>query len=64
MLGLPVENIMTPYPMVCCASIKSTIAEAIDFLVKGDVNSVVLVDNKKPAGILTVQDVMLDYSRG
>ena len=64
MLKLPVENIMTPYPMVCCASIKSTIAEAIDVLIKDDVNSVILVDNNKPAGILTVQDVMLDYSRG
>ncbi|MBW3002358.1 CBS domain-containing protein [Candidatus Woesearchaeota archaeon] len=63
MLKLPVENIMTPDPMVCCASIKCTIAEAIDLLIKDDVNSVILVDGKEPAGILTVKDVLDDYSR-
>ncbi|MBW3004581.1 CBS domain-containing protein [Candidatus Woesearchaeota archaeon] len=64
MLGLPVENIMTPDPMVCCADVKSTIAEVIDFLIKDNVNSVILVDARKPVGILTVKDVLDDYSRG
>lgn len=64
LLGLPVDNIMTPYPMVCCASIKSTIAEVLDILIDDDVNSVILVDNDKPVGMLTVKDILDDYSRG
>jgi len=64
MLKQPVENIMTPYPMVVVADFKSTIAEVLGIMIKDDVNSVVLVDNSKPVGILTVQDVLLDYSRG
>ncbi|MBW3018536.1 CBS domain-containing protein, partial [Candidatus Woesearchaeota archaeon] len=64
MVGLPVDNIMTPYPMVCCASINSTIAEVIDLFIDDNVNSVVLVDNDKPAGMLTIKDVLDDYARG
>ncbi|MBW2986018.1 CBS domain-containing protein, partial [Candidatus Woesearchaeota archaeon] len=64
MLKLPVDNIMTPYPMVTTANIKSTITEVLNLMIKEDVNSIILTDNNKPAGILTVQDVMLDYARG
>ena len=64
MLKLPVKNIMTPYPMVCCADIDSTINAVLDVLIREDVNSIILTRGDKPAGILTVQDVMLDYSRG
>ena len=64
MLKLPVKNIMTPYPMVCCADIDSTITQVLDVLIKEDVNSIILTRDDKPAGILTVQDIMLDYSRG
>ena len=64
MLGLPVENIMTPYPMVVTADAGSTIAAVIDIMIKDDVNSVILVENNLPVGILTVKDVLDDYSRG
>ena len=64
MLKLPVKNIMTPDPMVCCADIDSTITQVLDVLIKEDVNSIILTRDDKPAGILTVQDIMLDYSRG
>jgi len=63
LLKQPVKNIMTPYPMVHCADAHSTVTEVLNMLVKDNVSSIVLVDNEKPAGILTVQDIMLDYSR-
>jgi len=63
MVGLPVENIMTPYPMVVTADFDSTIAAAIDVLVDEDVNSVVLMENDRPEAMLTVKDVLDDYSR-
>lgn len=63
MIGLPVENIMTPYPMVMTADYGSTIAAAVDVLIDEDVNSVVLIENDKPAAMLTVKDVLDDYSR-
>ena len=64
MLKQPVSNIMTPYPMVTTADIHSTITAVLNIMIKEDGNSIILVDNSKPAGILTVQDLMLDYSRG
>jgi predicted transcriptional regulator len=63
MVDLPVENIMTPYPMVITADFGSTIAAAIDVLVDEDVNSVVLMENDRPEAMLTVKDVLDDYSR-
>jgi len=64
MVGLPVDNIMTPYPMVVTADMGSTIAAVIDIMIKDDVNSVILVDDSRPAAMLTVKDVLDDYSRG
>ena len=64
MIGLPVDNIMTPYPMVATADMGSTIAAAIDIMINDNVNSVILVDGGKPTGILTIKDVLDDYARG
>ncbi|MCX6708976.1 MAG: CBS domain-containing protein, partial [Candidatus Woesearchaeota archaeon] len=60
MIALPVEDVMsTKSP--CCAAPETKIPNAVKLMDANDVCNVILTKDKKPVGILTIKDILIDY---
>ncbi len=60
-INASISTIFSPAPLYNLAP-KSSIAQAINLMVKADISSVVITDKRKVVGILTVRDVLKDYA--
>lgn len=55
--NLPVENYMGA-KLICCAPPGTQVKDAINMMTRNNVGSIVLVENNKPAGIVTYKDLL------
>ena len=62
-LKLPVHNVLTHVPNCCTVSPESSVGDAITQMVEENVYSVVLIKKDIPVGILTVKDILEDFSK-
>lgn len=59
---LPVSNCMSR-KQLCCTSPSTKLKQAIKDMTDNGVASIVLLEDKKPVGILTIKDILRDYSK-
>jgi len=62
-LTLPVHNILTHVPNCATAPPEESVAQIIDTMVEDDISSVVLVKKDIPVGIITIKDILEDFSK-
>lgn len=62
-LKVPVHNILTHVPNCCTAAPEDSVATVIDHMVGDNVSSVVLTKGDIPVGILTIKDILEDFSK-
>jgi CBS domain-containing protein len=63
MLKAPIRNIMIPTRMCYTAGPKEPVPRIIDMMAKENVCSIILESKLKPIGMITVRDILRDYSR-
>jgi CBS domain-containing protein len=63
LLSLPVHNIITHVPNCSTLSPKDSVAKAIDTMTGQGISSIVLTEKDIPVGILTIKDILEDYSK-
>ncbi|MEM4253955.1 MAG: CBS domain-containing protein [Candidatus Woesearchaeota archaeon] len=63
LLELPVHNVITHVPNCITAAPEESMASIIDLMVNNDVSSVVLVKKEIPVGIITIKDILEDFSK-
>ncbi len=62
-MALPVHNILTHVPNCCTVMPEDSVASVIDYMVEQDVASVVLTKKDIPVGIITIKDILQDFSK-
>ncbi|MEM4247286.1 MAG: CBS domain-containing protein, partial [Candidatus Woesearchaeota archaeon] len=63
LLKMPVRNVLTHVPNCITAAPDESMANIIDLMKENDVSSVVLVKKDIPVGIITIKDILEDFSR-
>ena len=61
-MDLPIKNIMSKVN-VCCTAPSASIRSAVKLMADGGVCSIILMRNSKAVGILTMKDILADYSK-
>ena len=61
LLKCPVSNQMSALTISCTK--KNTVAEAIEIMFENDLTSLVVLENEKPEGILTIKDIFENYRK-
>ncbi len=62
-LKLPVHNVLTHVPNCCTLTPENSVADVIDELAENDVSSIVLTKKDIPVGIITIKDILEDFSK-
>lgn len=62
MLNLPLKNWMTTKTM-CCTKPSTKIPEAVKMMKDSDVCNIILVQDSKPVGIMTIKNLLVDYAK-
>ena len=60
----PILNVVTHFPLVYTVPKDAKLHDALQLMAKKDLSSVILIEDEKPAGILTVKDVMSEFVKG
>jgi CBS domain-containing protein len=61
-LGLPVRNFMSPSDGTDAVPSGAKLSDVFDVMARNDQSSVVLLEGGRPAGIITVKDILEDYA--
>lgn len=62
MLKLPIKDVLSPRNMIVCEE-KDSIKCVIQKMVDNSINSIIIAKNNRPTGIITVKDILMDYSK-
>lgn len=62
MLKLPVTDILSPRNMITCPE-DHDVKCAIEEMSANNINSIIIVKDNKPTGIITVKDILMDYAK-